>query len=134
MQLDVSDPKYVAHASPNPAKPPKLTLNPAKAPRQPPQNDPNYDSAEDGYKLRATQAFPRTDVIVAYKVSTHLASPQLTSTHLNSPQLNSHHLTSSHISHLSPQLPPELTSTHLPPQLSPQIQLTSTPLNCHYLT
>jgi hypothetical protein len=31
------------------------------------ENDPNYDSAEEPYKLKATQAFPRTDVIVAYK-------------------------------------------------------------------
>lgn len=31
------------------------------------QNDPNYDSGEEPYKLKATQAFPRTDVIVAYK-------------------------------------------------------------------
>jgi len=30
-------------------------------------NDPNYDSAEEPYKLKATSAFPRTDVIVAYK-------------------------------------------------------------------
>mmetsp|Transcript_37352 Transcript_37352/g.92359 ORF Transcript_37352/g.92359 Transcript_37352/m.92359 type:complete len:399 (+) Transcript_37352:383-1579(+) len=33
------------------------------------KNDPNYDSAEEPYKLKATQAFPRTDVIVAYKSS-----------------------------------------------------------------
>lgn len=31
------------------------------------ENDPNYDSGEEPYKLKATQAFPRTDIIVAYK-------------------------------------------------------------------
>ena len=31
------------------------------------KNDPNYNSEDEPYKLKATQAFPRTDVIDQYK-------------------------------------------------------------------